>query len=40
MGHQNGWGIREAGEWSERRLPKVGEGGMDIGMNWTGVDTV
>ena len=27
MGHQNGWVIREAGERSERRLPKVGEGG-------------
>ena len=37
---EDGWGIREAGEWSERRLPKVGEGGMDIGVNWTGVDTV
>jgi len=28
------------GERSERPLPKIGEGGMDIGVNWTGVDMV
>lgn len=27
-------------ERSERRLPKVGKGGMDIGVSWTGVDMV